>query len=61
MIFDTISQVAKEQVQPNLLIFYSICIPDAVQMGEEVFEVFLIILNCPQAEVFDLAIKIWIL
>ena len=28
-------------------------IPDAVQMGEEVFEVFLIILNCPRAEVFD--------
>lgn len=28
-------------------------IPDAVQMGEEVFKVFLIILNCPRAEVFD--------
>lgn len=28
-------------------------IPDAVQLGEEVFEVFLIILNCPRAEIFD--------
>lgn len=26
-------------------------IPDAVQLGEEIFEVFLIILNCPRAEV----------
>lgn len=30
-----------------------VCIPGALQMGEEVFKVFLIILNCPRAEVFD--------